>query len=75
MSNNKHLFLSIAMAVMILPTLVGASSGDAELTPSAMVSEDRFEFKAVIDGLEVRHAFVIENRGTAPLNIEKVKTG
>ena len=44
-------------------------------TPQAVVPESHFEFESVVEGREVVHAFQIQNRGQAPLVIEKVKTG
>lgn len=43
--------------------------------PSAVVPSGKFEFEPVVDGTKVTHDFVIQNKGTGPLNIEKVKTG
>jgi hypothetical protein len=67
--------LLTAAIIMVIPALAWATGGEAELTPSAVLPSDRFEFETVVDGIEIRHAFVIENRGTAPLNIAKIKTG
>ena len=35
----------------------------------------RYEFPTVVEGQEVVHNFAIANRGTAPLIIERVKSG
>jgi len=43
--------------------------------PKAVAPEPRFVFPVVVEGTQVTHDFVIENRGTAPLNIIKVQTG
>ena len=43
--------------------------------PSAVIHQDKYEFDPVIEGIEVVHAFSIENTGTAPLEIERIKTG
>jgi hypothetical protein len=43
--------------------------------PIAYLKENRFEFGMVKDGTEVNHAFIITNKGQAPLLIEKVKSG
>jgi hypothetical protein len=43
--------------------------------PVAYLKENRFEFGVVKDGTEVNHAFIIANKGQAPLLIEKVKSG
>jgi hypothetical protein len=44
-------------------------------SPSVFVPESRFEFAPVLDGTEITHDFIVQNKGTAPLAIEKVRTG
>ena len=44
-------------------------------SPSAFVPENRYTFASVTDGTEITHDFVIQNKGTALLKIESVKTG
>ena len=44
-------------------------------SPSAFVPESRYTFASVTDGTEITHDFVIQNKGTALLKIESVKTG
>jgi hypothetical protein len=39
------------------------------------VPESRYTFPTVLDGTEVTHDFVIQNKGDAELVIEKVRTG
>jgi hypothetical protein len=43
--------------------------------PSAFFPEATYEFTPVLDGSKVVHEFVIQNKGTAALTVEKVKTG
>ena len=56
-------------------------AGKAELvpqsdtTPKAFLPVTKWEFEPVADGQHVTHEFTIQNRGNAPLNIERVKTG
>ena len=52
-----------------------APSTDTAKAPSAFLPEDKWEFESVVDGTAVVHEFVIQNKGDAPLNISKVKTG
>ena len=55
-----------------------ASLGTENITPnvpSVFVPESRFEFAPVLDGTEITHDFIVQNKGTAPLTIEKVRTG
>ena len=37
--------------------------------------QTRYEFSPVLDGSRVVHDFVIQNKGTATLKVERVKTG
>lgn len=34
-----------------------------------------YKFEPVVDGVQVRYDFVVQNKGTAPLHITKVRTG
>jgi hypothetical protein len=43
--------------------------------PAIHVPEPQHEFEAVPEGVEVRHDFMIRNRGGADLEIQKVETG
>ncbi|MDX1708765.1 MAG: OmpA family protein [Desulfobacterales bacterium] len=42
--------------------------------PMAHLPALRYEFAPVMEGQEVIHDFVVQNRGSAPLEIQKVKT-
>ena len=42
--------------------------------PLAFLPIDRYQFDPVVEGQEVTHAFVVQNKGTASLEIQKVKT-
>ena len=42
--------------------------------PSAYLPTARYEFTPVVEGQEVTHNFVIQNKGTAPLEVQRVKT-
>jgi hypothetical protein len=50
-------------------------TAESDKTPKAFLPVTKWEFEPVIDGQEVVHEFNIQNRGNAPLNVEKVKTG
>lgn len=42
--------------------------------PSAYLPAARYEFTPVVEGQEVSHNFVIQNKGAAPLEVQRVKT-
>lgn len=73
----KILYFNLFLLLLIL-TLTqisyGTENADIKL-PSAVVKSDRFEFETVVEGVKVTHTFIISNKGTAPLIIEKVKSG
>ncbi len=46
-----------------------------ESQPTAFFPETIYEFSPVLDGAQVEHDFVIQNKGNATLKINSVKTG
>lgn len=72
----KHIYLlGMALCTLLFAVVaIGAESNTSNL-PSALFPETRFEFKPVLAGVSVTHSFIVKNKGTAPLNIEKVRTG
>ena len=52
-----------------------SSDGGTANTPAAVLTEQNYEFKPVVDGQEVTHDFHIKNTGDGPLDIQRVKTG
>jgi len=61
------LFLAVFAAIAI------GAQDDAH--PSAFFPATSYEFSPVLDGTNVVHEFVIQNKGNALLKVEKVKTG
>lgn len=55
--------------------LVGETEGSSNRLPVIFYPETKYHFEEVLDGTSVTHDFVIQNKGDAPLNIQKVKTG
>jgi hypothetical protein len=41
--------------------------------PRAVVTQMEYEFDPVFEGTQIKHDFMIENRGTAPLVIQNVR--
>ena len=66
-----------ALAVTIGLTLFAAPGVGAQddARPAAVFPQTLYEFSPVLDGAKVVHEFVIQNKGTSTLNIERVKTG
>lgn len=67
-----------AGAVLILAAALGLSAGTgaaAPGAPAAFFPQPQHAFGTAIEGDVVRHEFAVQNRGTAELRIEKIKTG
>ena len=66
-----------ALAVIVGMTLFAAVGFGAQedAGPVAFFPQTLYEFSPVLDGAKVVHEFVIQNKGKATLNIERVKTG
>ena len=65
------LFVAIGLTLL---AAVGFSAQE-EAAPAAYFPQTLYEFSPVLDGAQVVHEFIIQNKGKAPLSIERVKTG
>jgi hypothetical protein len=78
MRHKKSYAFAIGLSILLSYSI---SFGQAEIVkdesefPAAVLPVHSYEFEAVPDGVEVRHEFVIQNKGAAPLFISRVKTG
>ena len=70
----RLVFVMCILAVFAQATVFGAQEPRKE-SPVAAVPEPRYDFAPVPEGSEVLHDFTVQNKGTAPLVIEKIKTG
>ncbi len=52
-----------------------AADAAAKDSPVAFIPGSSYSFQPVPDGTKVIHDFIIQNKGTAPLKIHRVKTG
>lgn len=64
---------SIALLLTLFTAVCFATQDQS--SPSAAFPETSYKFSPVLDGAKVVHEFVIQNKGTVPLKVEKVKTG
>ena len=69
-----------AVAVLVFAltfTICGAIGYGAQddTQPSAFFPATSYEFSPVLEGNKVMQEFVIQNKGNAPLKIERVRTG
>lgn len=70
----KCVGMALGIVLMVAAACFGSAGGASE-APLAVALEPIFQFKPVVDGEEVVHDFVIQNRGTAELEIQRVQTG
>ena len=72
----KFRILTLAVIILILTIFAAVSFGvQDDSQPSAYFPQTIYEFTPVLDGDKVVHEFVIQNRGNAPLKVDRVKTG
>jgi hypothetical protein len=69
----------LAIASAGPPALEGEQSPAAAVkasvnsAPQAVFLQTKFEFTPVFEGTEIKHDFVVENKGEAPLIINKIR--
>jgi len=71
----KGLVIMIMCLALIFATDSFGELRDGNTAPSAFFPETQYKFAPVPEGVEVRHDFVVQNRGTAPLYIYKIGIG
>ena len=67
--------LVTAVAMLLAFSVAVCFSAENDAAPSVFFPETHFEFSAVLEGSMVVHEFVIQNKGNATLNVDRVKTG
>ncbi len=68
-------FFKIITLGFFIFTFCSASTVFCDSSSSLYVPLPVHNFKPVLEGTKITHTFRIENRGTMPININKVKTG
>jgi hypothetical protein len=72
----KYCFRSVAIVALLIAFSSAVCFGaEKEATASVFFPESQYEFPPVLDGTEVVHDFVIQNKGNATLTVDRVKTG
>ena len=71
---HKTLWFLIAGILLMAPAS-GLTADAPSGGPEAFLPESIFEFEPVLEGTPVTHAFILYNRGEAPLKILKVRSG
>jgi hypothetical protein len=71
----KVIFIAVIFFTLLSIAVSFGSEAEAQKSPSAFFPASSYEFEQVVDGTKVMHDFIIQNKGTALLIIERVKTG
>ncbi len=71
----RHAIFAAGTVMLVLVLLAPGAMARDDGAPSAFFPQTRYEFAPVLDGEKVVHEFVIQNKGTRPLNVQRVKTG
>ena len=72
----KRVFLIAAIALFLFTAfLPGLSSAQSQTGafPSVWLTEDRYDFGTIGEGITVSHDFVFKNRGNAVLSLEPIQ--
>jgi len=56
---------------LLVPLIADAQGG----SPAAVLPAVHYRFGSAIEGETVQHDFILQNKGSADLKIEKIKTG
>ncbi len=67
--------LLVFTMICLSPNLGHTATTDVKAGPKAYLPENIYEFQPAIEGTEIVHEFVLFNKGDAPLDILKVKSG
>lgn len=67
--------LCCSLIVFFFLGMAYAVQNEVKGSASVVFPEPEFEFDAVFEGIEVVHDFVIQNKGTATLDVKKVSGG
>lgn len=78
LTGNRIMKLKVIMAALCCLLLLAIHCDAENITkekPVAFLPEQIFEFEPVVEGTMVIHDFIIQNKGTATLDIHKVSAG
>ena len=64
--------ITLVFACLLFAPLLASAQGDR---PAAVLSETHFRFGTAVEAETVRHDFILFNKGSTDLTIEKIKTG
>ena len=68
-------FIFVIAAAILVSSAGFALDDGGPQAPQAFIPHVRYEFPEVLEGTEVSHDFIIQNKGSADLEIKEVRTG
>ena len=71
---NRITLAAILAALLVFTAGLGLGA-ENDQAPNVFFPQTHYEFSPVLEDTTVVHEFVIQNKGNAPLNVERVKTG
>ncbi len=76
MSIKKTLYPLIFMVSILFQAMIcSGAEGEAQDVPMVFLPTDEYVFEPTLEGTDIIHDFIIQNKGTAPLKIKRVKSG
>ena len=70
----RYFIIALICGLLVAASVVSGGQKEAEKSPSTFLPIKKFEFAPVLEGIEIQHTFAIQNKGTLPLDILKVRT-
>jgi len=70
----RCLFNLFVCGILFFAADVLAAGDQTPESPSAFILGSRYTFNPVLEGTEILHDFVVQNKGSAELKIEQVRT-
>ena len=67
--------LAATLAALLVFSGGSGFGAENEQGPKVFFPQTRYEFSPVLEDTTVVHEFVIQNKGNAPLRVDRVKTG
>ena len=70
--------VTTALVILLTATATGYSTEAADVQKMAPIAHfpiSHYHFESVVDGTDIVYDFVVQNKGSAPLNIKDVRTG
>lgn len=74
MKKNICFYCVLLLMLSAAPPLFSQETTSATLPAAEMIAPD-FHFDAVPEGTQVKHVYLLKNKGKLPLKVVKVKTG